>query len=142
MYEAIAFAMYQLGINTRVHLMGALSSKETRNYFLKADIYLQPSVSEGFCNAVLEAQSSGIPVVCTDAGGLPENVCSGLSGFVVQRRNPAQMADALEELIINPELRNKMGIEGRNRVMEFFNIQHQIQKFSTAYEAVDIASKV
>ena len=59
-----------------------------------ADVCVQPSLSEGFCVSVIEAQAMGLPVVCTDADGLPENVAHGVTGFVVPRRDAPALADA------------------------------------------------
>ena len=68
--------------------------------------------------AVTEAQAMGLPVVCSDADGLRENVAHGVTGFAVPRRDVAAMADALHRLAADPGLRTKMGappVTGRNR---------------------------
>jgi colanic acid/amylovoran biosynthesis glycosyltransferase len=86
-------------------------------------------VSEGFCNAVLEAQAMQLPVVASDADGLPENVAHGQTGFIVPRRNPAALADKLALLAGDMELRRKMGAAGRARVEDCFTLPQQIAAF-------------
>jgi colanic acid/amylovoran biosynthesis glycosyltransferase len=101
-----------------------------------ADVLLHAAVSEGFCNAVMEAQAMELPVVCTDAGGLPENVADGESGFVVPRRDPAALSAKLEELARDFELRRRMGKAGRRRVLEKFQLSDQLDRFERLYEQV------
>ena len=97
-------------------------------------MFLHAAVSEGFCNAVLEAQAMKLPVVCSDADGLPENVADGETGFVVPRRDPQALAQKLALLANNPALRQRMGEAGRRRVLKHFQIGEQIGRFSRFYE--------
>ena len=101
-----------------------------------ADILIHPAVSEGFCNAVLEAQAMGLPVVVTDADGLPENVVHEETGFIVPRRDPNAMANAVQRLWESPKLRVRMGRKGVERVRQVFNLDDQIQAFLELYQEV------
>lgn len=131
--EAIAFARYQLGLEKVVHLLGAQPREEVRKQMLWADVFLHAAVSEGFCNAVIEAQAMKLPVVCTDAGGLPENVADGETGFVVPRRNPKALAEKLMLLAKDVSLRQQMGEKGRKRVLTKFRLDAQIAAFERLY---------
>jgi colanic acid/amylovoran biosynthesis glycosyltransferase len=134
--EAVAFARHQLGLVDRVHLMGPLPRTGVREQARWSDVLLHAAVSEGFCNAVVEAQAMGRPVVCTDAGGLPENVADGVTGFVVPRRDPDAMADRLAALAADPALRMRMGAAGRQRVLDCFDLTRQLDTFAKFYEQV------
>jgi colanic acid/amylovoran biosynthesis glycosyltransferase len=133
--EAIAFARYQLRLNDVVFL-GSQSPEEVKLQMEWADILLHPAVSEGFCNAVLEAQSMGVPVVCTDADGLAQNVADEQSGFVVPRRDPRVLCDKIIVLALDPQLRMRMGQAGRKRVTEKFGSDQQISLFSDFYDSL------
>jgi colanic acid/amylovoran biosynthesis glycosyltransferase len=134
-YEAALFyARFQLGLEGVVHFSGAKSHTGVIDELYKADVLLHPSLSEGFCNAVLEAQAVGLPVVCTDAGGLPENVQDGETGFVVPRRDPNALADKLAQLAADGELRKKMGEAGRRHVVANFGMEQQLDAFEVFYE--------
>jgi len=111
--EPLAFARHQLAMPAEVHFLGALPPREVRERMLAADIFLHAAVSEGFCNAVMEAQAMAMPVVCTDADGLPENVADGETGFIVPRRNAAALAEKLATLARDPALRRHIGEAGR-----------------------------
>ena len=140
--EAVAFARHQLGLEHSVELLEAQSPPEVKKQMLWADILLHASVSEGFCNAVLESQSMELPVVCTDAGGLPENVSDNETGFVVPRRDPAQLADRMLLLARDPELRARLGNAGRRRVLARFALETQIAEFGALYNQVLQADRI
>ncbi len=132
--EALTFARHQLGLEGRVDFTGACSQGEIRNEMIWADVLLHSAISEGFCNAVLEAQSMGLPVVCSDAGGLPENIVHGSTGFVVPRRSAAKLADQLERLCNDPDLRSRMSKAGRERATSRFKAEEQIAQFTAMYK--------
>lgn len=132
----VAFARHQLGLEGVVTFLGAGSRDLVRAEMQEADVLLHAAVSEGFCNAVLEAQSMELPVVCTDADGLPENVEDGITGIVVPRREPRLLADALAKLAADPGLRRRMGEAGRRRVASEFRLKDQISAFDLLYRSV------
>jgi colanic acid/amylovoran biosynthesis glycosyltransferase len=131
--EAVAFARHQLDLEEVVKLLGAQPRQAVKAQMDWADVFLHAAVSEGFCNAVIEAQAMGLPVVCSDAGGLPENVADGESGFVVQRRNPRALAEKLAVLATDPGLRYLMGKAGRERALRCFCLEDQVTAFEQLY---------
>ncbi|MEM1203969.1 MAG: glycosyltransferase family 4 protein [Acidobacteriota bacterium] len=131
--DAVAFARHQLGLSDAVDLAGAVGQETVRQRMAEADVFLHLAVSEGFCNAVLEAQAMALPVVASDAGGLPENVVDGETGFIVPRRDPDAAARRLAELAEDPELRQRLGRAGRRRVEEHFRLDQQIAGFEELY---------
>jgi len=132
-YECVAYARHQLGLAGRVELVGELPPEAVRRRLAAADVFLHPAVSEGFCNAVLEAQAMRLPVVCTDADGLRENVVDGETGWVVPRRDPGALAERLVEAARDPEGRERMGRAGRARVLERFGLEAQLARFEAFY---------
>jgi len=134
--ESLAFARHQMGLESDVTFLGALPQAEVLAQLRWADVLLHPAVSEGFGNAVLEAQAMALPVVCSDADGLAENVADGLTGVVVPRRDPARLAAALARLAADPALRQRMGAAGRERVLACFRPENQIAAFNEFYRMV------
>jgi colanic acid/amylovoran biosynthesis glycosyltransferase len=106
-----------------VHVSDQLSRVQVRELLRRADVFLHPSLSEGLSNATLEAMAVGLPVVVTDVGGMRELVTDGVDGFVVPPRDAAALAAALLDLAADPELREKMGERGRQRVVEDFDAE-------------------
>jgi colanic acid/amylovoran biosynthesis glycosyltransferase len=131
--EPVAFARHQLGLEGKVELLGMQARRAVKQQMLWADVFLHAAVSEGFCNAVIEAQAMALPVVCSDAGGLPENVADGETGFVVPRRDPQALAEKLALLAGDPDLRRRMGMAGRERVLRCFRLEDQISAFERLY---------
>jgi len=136
MLEALAFARQQEGLEDSAQFLGPLTREDVREEMLNADVFLHGAVSEGFGNAVLEAQAMSLPVVCTDAGGLPENVQDGETGFVVPRRDSEQLAEKLAVLARDPERRQRMGQAGCRRVQAHFGLEDQITAFEKLYRSV------
>jgi colanic acid/amylovoran biosynthesis glycosyltransferase len=137
----LAFARHQLGLDDVVIFLGQADRETVLSEMREADVFLQASISEGFCNAALEAQAMELPVVCTDADGLPENVEDGVTGIVVPRRDTGAMANALAALAADPERRRRMGEAGRRRVASRFRIEDQISAFDALYRSVLTGSR-
>lgn len=134
--DALYFARHQLGLEGVVEFLGSQAHDEVINRLAEANVFLHPSFSEGFCNVVLEAQSMGVPVICSNAGSLPENVVDGVTGFVVPRRDPQALADRMFLLARDPELRLAMGTAGRARVRDHFQLNEQLDAWERFYQAL------
>jgi colanic acid/amylovoran biosynthesis glycosyltransferase len=125
----ILYTINDLGLNGAVELTGRLDPERVRDRLRAADVFLLSSVSEGISNSVLEAMACGLPVVTTDCGGMREAVSDGVEGFVVPVRAPAAMADALQALAVDGDLRRRMGRAGRARVVREFELSAQVEQF-------------
>ncbi len=90
------------------------------------DIYTQTSLSEGLGRAISEAMCFGKPIVMTNAGGCTELIEDGKSGFITKKKNGNSIANALEILIKNSELRTQMGAQAKKRISDHFNIENTI----------------
>ena len=98
-----------------------------------ADVFVLPSIQEGQGIVLLEAQSSAVPVVAFDVGGVNEAVLSGETGLLVERGNTGALADAIMRLLTDRALREKMGAKGRQFVMENFTWDICAQKMLHVY---------
>ena len=141
--EATLFAIHDLGLDDHVELCGAQPAEEVHEQLGWADVFLHPAVSEGFCVSAIEAQAMGLPVVCSDADGLAQNVVDGETGFVVARRDPALLADRLAALAHDAELRLRLGGAARERATSAFDEVAQIDSFEALYRdllSVEVAA--
>lgn len=113
----------RLNIAHKVNFIGQVAHQDVPNELAKLDIYVALSRldSESFGVAIIEAGAAGRPVIVSDAGGLPEVTINNTTGFVVQRENPQMAAEAMENLVLNPELRLKMGEAARQHVKEKYS---------------------
>jgi colanic acid/amylovoran biosynthesis glycosyltransferase len=131
--EPLTFARHEMGLAGQVEFLGAQPHTAVMEQMNWADVFLHASVSEGFCNAVLEAQAMRLPVVASDADGLPENVADGQTGLIAPRRDPAALAEKLITLAGDVERRRAMGAAGRARVVDCFALPQQIAAFDHYY---------
>ena len=90
--------------------------------FKQAHIVCLPSYREGLPKVLLEAASSGRPIITTDVPGCREVVIDGINGYLVPVKDPVKLADAINLLLESPDLRRQMGAAGRRRVEENFDI--------------------
>lgn len=93
---------------------------DMRSIYHKCHIVALPSMGEGLSKALLEAAACGRPIVATDVPGCKEVVIPGVTGYLVPPGDPALLAEKLERLIVDPELRREMGQSGRRLVEENF----------------------
>lgn len=133
--ERLQFAVYQLGMIENVTFAGKLTSEEIKTELEKSNLYIQYSIQEGFCNAVLEAQAMGKICIVSDAEGLSENVINNVTGFVVAKRKPLYLANKIVEVLNIADLeKDKISKQAIHRVKNDFNIEKQINEFIGFYE--------
>src|SRR5204863_2712166 len=85
------------------------------------DVFAFPSLFEGLCLAVIEAQAAGVPVVATPVGGIRETVVPGETGLLVPTGDPAALAAAIRRLLEDREAAQAMAAEAKRRVRERFS---------------------
>ena len=103
-----------LGLESKVDFVGALSYECTHEWIAKCSFLVMPSVEavndvDGLPTVILEATSAGKPVIATSVAAIPEIILDGYTGLVVPQRDVEGLADALERLLANPELRRTLG---------------------------------
>ena len=106
----------------RVHMVGQRS--DVAAIWRVVDIAAMSSDFEGTPLSALEAMSAGVPLVATSVGGIPDIAQDGVSALLVPRRDPAALAAALERLLLDPDLRRRMGEAARERAQEFTAERH------------------
>jgi len=101
-----------------------------------ADLFAMSSETEGLGTSVLDAMACGKAVVGTSAGGIPEIVEDGVTGFIVPPRDPQALAAAITRLLADEQLRARMGVAGLARVRERFTVDRMIEGTLRVYERV------
>jgi len=101
--------------------------------FLASDIYVLPSYTEGMPIGLLEAMSYGLACVVTDTGGIPSVINNGENGILIPPRNSRALAEALERLIENEQLRRRLGENARETIRKRFNWENQALVITNLY---------
>ena len=121
-----------LGVASRVTFLGNVPQDQMPDFYRRVSLYLQPSVpyrepasdvvqEESMGRALCEAQASGLPVIASRCGGVPEVVQEGRTGLLVPPGDAHALADAIERLLGQPELAQRMATAGRTWVVERFS---------------------
>lgn len=98
------------------------------------DIFAMSSVSEGMCTALVDAMAASKPAVCTAAGGIPEVMVDGRTGFLVAPRDHHAMAERLVRLLNDQALRRRMGAAALQRAREAFTVERMVAGTVAVYE--------
>jgi len=129
------------GLTANVELLGWLSQEQLLAEYQRAHLFLHPSEltkesdQEGIPNSMLEAMATGLPVVATQHGGIPEAVTSGRDGLLVPEKSPDQLATAILQLMNDPTQLAAMSTEAARSVRENFEAGAQIAKMEDIYFA-------
>ncbi len=105
-----------------VAVVGPKFSDEKNQLFRDSDIFVLPTRFEGFPGAILEAMQFELPVVATIEGAIPEIVDDGVTGFLVNKESALEIADRLEQLLLDEQLRLKFGKAGRQKFVQQYDL--------------------
>lgn len=121
--------------NLQPHVIftGALNQNEVLEAAAQSDIFALASFAEGIPVALMEAMSREIPCVATYVNGIPELISSGIDGLLVYPSDVKGMAQALADLIKNPQLRQRLGEAGRKNILEKYNLKMNVRKLSDIF---------
>ncbi|WP_300458602.1 glycosyltransferase [Desulfobacula sp.] len=100
------------------------------------DLFVLPSFNEGISNTILEAMACGLPVIASDAGGNPELVEDGETGFLIDPDDLEQIADKIIKYIKEPSLMDQHGETGRKKTIDNFSIASMVDNYESVYKTV------
>ncbi len=120
--------------NKNITFLGRISDKEKNSWLSACDMFVQPAYAtdddfEGFGIVYLEASIASKAVIAGKSGGVPEAVEDGVSGILVEPKNISDITKAITRLASDPSLRNKLGRQGHDRAVEWFNWERQVGRF-------------
>jgi phosphatidylinositol alpha-1,6-mannosyltransferase len=120
--------------NKNITFLGRISDKEKNAWLSACDMFVQPAYAtdddfEGFGIVYLEASIASKAVIAGNSGGVPEAVEDGVSGILVEPKNIPDIVQAITRLASDSGLRQKLGRQGHDRALEWFNWERQIGRF-------------
>ena len=140
--QALEAQARRLGIGERAVFRGKLARGELAKVYGDADLFVLPSIYEGFPVAILEAMAAGLPVVATRVAGIPEAVADGETGLLVPAEDAAALASAMARLSLDAKLRSKMGEAGRERFEKLFGMGRIGRAYLELWQELALASPV
>lgn len=130
----------QYGLQESVTLTGAIFQEQVKEYLNRADIFALPCIiarngdMDGVPVALMEAMACEIPTVSTRVSGIPELIEDGESGILVQEKDAVALADALQRLTLDKELRARLGKNGRQKVVREFDVDKNAAQLAALFE--------
>ncbi len=124
-----------LHLESKVKFLGKVENDRVPDLLSLSDIFVLPSLSEGFPLVLLEAMAAGLPLVCSKVGGTPDLVVEGQNGFLVEPRNPSQLAEKLTFLLDSDQVRSQIGARNREEAREY-GWDRVAQKFEEIYSGL------
>jgi glycosyltransferase involved in cell wall biosynthesis len=120
------------GLERSISYVGPVIGEKKKSLLQESDIFIFPTFYENECFplVLLEAMQFGLPIISTDEGAIPEIVEDGQTGLLVAKKDAHALAEKLELLINNKELRTSMGIAGRKKYEAEFTLAHFEKRFT------------
>jgi glycosyltransferase involved in cell wall biosynthesis len=119
-----------------VTFRGALYGEDKMSAYRKADIFILPAFNEAFPIVILEAFGSGLPVITCPVGSIPEVIKNGENGFMVKPGDWRALAEKIELLADEPELRQWMGENNRRALKENYVAERMVEKIDDVYRSI------
>ncbi|MBK7378247.1 MAG: glycosyltransferase [Ignavibacteriales bacterium] len=123
----------ELNIEEEVIFTGFIPPQEVSRYHNSLDIAVYPSIYEGFGVAIAESMSCSKPVIASNVGGIPELIESGKNGLLVESKNVKYLSEAIEKLILNKELRIKLGEMAREKILNEYSWEKSLNLMLDLY---------
>jgi glycosyltransferase involved in cell wall biosynthesis len=127
-----------LNLTDKFRFAGGIS--DLRKHLREADIFVLPSRSEGFSNAIIEAMAASLPVVATNVGGNAEAVKDGYSGLIVPSEDPEALSAAIIRLLLDRSQARVMGSAGKSLVAERFTSEVMMERITATYKKLLISN--
>jgi glycosyltransferase involved in cell wall biosynthesis len=140
--QALERGVAERGLQDCVTLLGAQPHDMVRAAYQRAVIFVLPCVvagdgdRDGLPNVLLEAMASGLPVVSTSIVGIPDLIDSECDGLLIPPSDPGALASALERLLVDPQLRDRLARAARGKIEERFSIHRSADRLLAVFEPV------
>jgi len=132
--EQVKSYIEKLKLEKKFMIHGWVNHEHMGQVYRNSDIVVLPSYAEGLPMSVLEGMAKGLPVIATPVGGIPEAVYEGENGFLVEPGNIDALADCLQRLVNDSELRARMGVRSLEIVAEKFSVEAVGCKLKALYD--------
>ncbi|HEX3470420.1 MAG TPA: glycosyltransferase [Silvibacterium sp.] len=125
----------ELSLTEQVTFRGAINHDQVREQIARADVFAMASFAEGIPVALMEAMATQIPCVSTNVAGIPELIRDNVDGLLVPPSSAESLAAAIESLVLDPIMRERLSTSARARVIERYNLADNLKVLASAFES-------
>jgi glycosyltransferase involved in cell wall biosynthesis len=131
----------QHALQEEIELAGTVFQERILAYLQRADVFVLPCVTassgdvDGVPVSLMEAMAAEVAAVSTPVSGIPELIEDGVSGILVPEQDSVALADALQKLLEDDDLRSRLGKNGRRKIIRDFNIDNSVRHLTTLFES-------
>lgn len=133
--EELQREVARLGLTQQIVFEGVVNQSRIRELYNLADAFVLPSFAEGIPISLMEAMAMEVPCLSTFVGGIPELIRNNVDGILVMPSDYLGLAEAIDRLIDEPDLRRRLGAAGRRRVMEDYDLDRNISRLASVFLA-------
>jgi glycosyltransferase involved in cell wall biosynthesis len=117
-----------------VRPLGLVTLERLPRLLSAADVYVLPTLADNLPYTILEAMGCAVPVVATSVGGIPEQIVDGETGLIVPPAQPAELGNAILNMLSNPKRAKSMGTNGRCRAATLYSMQAFVGSYERLFE--------
>lgn len=132
LYDELLDLKNCLELDDTVHFVGF--NADPAEFLSNLDLFLLPSISEGFSIATIQAMAAGLPVIATRSGGPEEIVTHQKNGWLIPPNSPEAIAQAVAKLSADPDLRESLAKNGREHATQTFDIRSMLNSYQALYD--------
>ena len=135
-YEKLQSQIANLGLSNNVYFHGRVSDEQLEEYYQRAEIFTFPSLLEGYGIVLIESFNNGLPIICFNNTAMPYTVKHGINGLIAKNQDTIDLANMIEQLSGNIQLRGKLQVGIKNTVLQLKTIDDFKQAINIFYQYV------
>jgi L-malate glycosyltransferase len=124
----------RLGLSAHVEFEGLLAPSAVAGLLRDTDVYVHCTFGETMSNSILQAMAAGLPIVASDVDGVSNLIRNGEDGLLVPVTDPVALADAIDRLLTNDELRDRLGAAARVRIEQGFSRERMADRYRVLFQ--------
>ncbi len=135
-FEEIEKKWEKMGLDGCIEFIGWVADEKLPELYASCDVLALPSYNEGLPYVIIEALSSGLPMIGSNVGGIPEVISDGENGYIITPGDVEMLTERLLELLKDADIRKRMSANNRKRAVRFYSIDHVMKELQRNFSEI------